>query len=729
MPQLPQLRLPHPLSQLFNQLSTSADAEDYSSDDSTLDNRCSCADEDCTNTKNDQQVKTKEDGAPVPFFVRFKQASSSIANRSRANDEDEDEEEDESSSDDDIEFIGRFIRPAAPKSPESKSRKLKKRKKKGSRKSKGKSASNDGNPQNSASTPANATSDSSGQWLIQKYFQQFNESWNAMRNGIGGGGEPAGILAAQEPSICPPIQPVRLTESSALSVGARASQLPSLLLGQGYNSSEYTSSSAPVQGADPSTSSHPTTGKSKKKTRRVVRKKMTPSRALGEQELRQRIKEIQSLELTDRDRDKRVQRLMTEQYYRITNLFPPEELYEEESEEDEEESGSQEDGQESEGELEEPSVSRKPVATLQDLAPTYFDADEEVLGCPHYKRGCKLECSTCYKWYTCRLCHDEVEGHKLIRPDTQNMLCMHCGLVQSVAQDCAGCHAQLARYYCSKCKLWDDDIEKSIYHCDDCGLCRIGEGLGKDFFHCQTCNVCMSIDLQDSHRCIEHSTECDCPICGEYMFTSTETVVFMLCGHSIHQSCYRQHTKTSYKCPTCARSIINMAAQFRILDTEIERQPMPEPYDRWRAIVVCNDCMAKSNVAFHFLGLKCTNCGSYNTAQHKIIKPNEDGNLMTDDEESVQQFGRNNSNSISWNMAVGSSYRIGVIDPPRTGGTAGTATTTTTGTQTIPELMIQPSEEYSVDPDFTGFTYTNEDDDSDDDDEIIPHSEVRLLHF
>lgn len=39
----------------------------------------------------------------------------------------------------------------------------------------------------------------------------------------------------------------------------------------------------------------------------------------------------------------------------------------------------------------------------------------------------------------------------------------------------------------------------------------------------------MSITLEGSHRCIERSTECDCPICGEYMFTSTLTVVFMVC--------------------------------------------------------------------------------------------------------------------------------------------------------------------------------------------------------
>lgn len=144
---------------------------------------------------------------------------------------------------------------------------------------------------------------------------------------------------------------------------------------------------------------------------------------------------------------------------------------------------------------------------------------------PALPKRLQIECSTCNKWYTCRLCHDEVESHTLVRPDTRHMICMHCGLVQDAAQDCAGCGETMANYFCSKCKLWDDDCSKSIYHCDDCGICRIGKGLGKDFFHCHNCNVCMSITLQDQHRCIEDATQCDCPICGEFMFTSTETVV------------------------------------------------------------------------------------------------------------------------------------------------------------------------------------------------------------
>lgn len=81
--------------------------------------------------------------------------------------------------------------------------------------------------------------------------------------------------------------------------------------------------------------------------------------------------------------------------------------------------------------------------------------------------------------------------------------------------------------------------------------------------------------------------------------------------------------KNSYRCPTCARTIINMESQFRGLDAEIEAQPLPIPYDRWRCLITCNDCSAKDNVPFHFLGLKCENCKSYNTSQIRILRPED----------------------------------------------------------------------------------------------------------
>lgn len=283
----------------------------------------------------------------------------------------------------------------------------------------------------------------------------------------------------------------------------------------------------------------------------------------------------------------------------------------------------------------------------EDLKPTYApkpdpesptaeageeDSDTEELeaslGCPHYQRNVKLQCHTCRKWYTCRFCHDEVEDHHLIRRDTENMLCMICGHAQPAAQNCRKCEEQTAQYYCDICKLWDNDGKKSIYHCNDCGICRIGQGLGKDFFHCkvrrltpgfrqrpssrshdtnkpQTCCVCLPISIEDTHRCIERSTQCDCPICGDYMFTSPETVVVMRCGHSIHSKCLSEHSKSSFRCPICSKTIANMESTFRNLDRTIESQPMPAEFKDTKGLIYCNDCGAKSVVKYHWLGLKC----------------------------------------------------------------------------------------------------------------------------
>lgn len=415
-------------------------------------------------------------------------------------------------------------------------------------------------------------------------------------------GEPAGVVAAVEPANLPPIERVDVTADGRQRRRRRRDGR------RGHRARHRAADREPYVSV-------------------TVNERGEPV-LYNEPALRQRITEIRELGLPPRERDMRVQELMTENYYRIKSMqdmaaavaatatatapAPVHGPTDDETTEDDEPAG--------------PTAAS---AILDDMIVTEEDRvpsirDDGILGCSHYMRGCKKECSTCKKWYTCRICHDEVEGHKLIRQQTKHMLCMRCGTAQDAAEECAHCHARMARYYCDICKLWDDDASKAIYHCPDCGICRIGQGLGKDFFHCQRCNVCMSIELQNSHRCIEHSTECDCPICGDYLFTSTETVVFMRCGHSIHQSCFREHTRSSYKCPTCSRSVISMEAQFRLLDAEIQHEILPSPYDSWRSVIVCNDCQARSQVPFHFLGLKCTTCKSYNTVQLKLIKPEEE---------------------------------------------------------------------------------------------------------
>lgn len=142
-------------------------------------------------------------------------------------------------------------------------------------------------------------------------------------------------------------------------------------------------------------------------------------------------------------------------------------------------------------------------ASAQDAQPTYVPwppaaleiddledsaSDEEIepqLGCQHYKRNVRIQCADCSKWYTCRLCHDAEEDHTLPRRLTKHMLCMLCGHPQKVSDTCVNCGESAAQYYCGICKLWSDDVNKPIYHCDECGICRVGHGLDKDFFHCK----------------------------------------------------------------------------------------------------------------------------------------------------------------------------------------------------------------------------------------------------
>lgn len=54
--------------------------------------------------------------------------------------------------------------------------------------------------------------------------------------------------------------------------------------------------------------------------------------------------------------------------------------------------------------------------------------------------------------------------------------------------------------------------------------------------------------------------------------------------------------------------------------------------------IICNDCQAHCTVAFHVLGMKCTGCGSYNTAQDGgLIQPPHQPDLGPMEEEAVQE--------------------------------------------------------------------------------------------
>ncbi|TVT96758.1 hypothetical protein EJB05_58031, partial [Eragrostis curvula] len=149
---------------------------------------------------------------------------------------------------------------------------------------------------------------------------------------------------------------------------------------------------------------------------------------------------------------------------------------------------------------------------IPGCTPSYRDADKQIFGCEHYKRNCKLVAACCNKLFTCRFCHDKVSDHTM---------------------------------------------ERSVYHCPFCNLCRLGNGLGTDFFHCMKCNCCLGMKLME-HKCRENLLEMNCPICCDSIFTSSAAVRGLPCGHFMHSACFQAYTCTHYTCPICCKSLGDM---------------------------------------------------------------------------------------------------------------------------------------------------------------------------
>lgn len=252
---------------------------------------------------------------------------------------------------------------------------------------------------------------------------------------------------------------------------------------------------------------------------------------------------------------------------------------------------------------------------ITDEDRTVLHNHEGLTGCPHYLRLCKSECNVCQKYYVCQICHDEAETHEMDRRKVRKMLCMNCKRPQPPNRKCVFCKEVMGDYYCNSCKLWSDDPDKPIYHCEECDICRVGHGHGIDTFHCEKCGICMALTVKDNHKCIEKAANSGCPICLEDLFSSTKPTVFMPCGHPIHSFCFKEYTKRFYRCPICAKSIFDTSALFRMVDEEIRCEVLPPELANKRVRIVCQDCHLKSRTDFHLAGLKCETCGSYNTAQ------------------------------------------------------------------------------------------------------------------
>ncbi|KAL1216715.1 Zinc finger protein BRUTUS-like [Cardamine amara subsp. amara] len=260
----------------------------------------------------------------------------------------------------------------------------------------------------------------------------------------------------------------------------------------------------------------------------------------------------------------------------------------------------------------EPSSLSSNRETVPGQHPSYRDPHSLIFGCNHYKRNCKLLAPCCDKLFTCIRCHDEEADHSVDRKHITNMMCMKCLLIQPIGAICSNsfCKSSMGKYFCKICKLYDD--ERKIYHCPYCNLCRVGKGLGIDYFHCMKCNACMSRSLVE-HICREKCLEDNCPICNEYIFTSSYPVKALPCGHLMHSTCFQEYTCSNYTCPICSKSLGDMQVYFKMLDALLAEDKMPDEYSNKTQVILCNDCGRKGKAPYHWLYHKCTTCGSYNS--------------------------------------------------------------------------------------------------------------------
>jgi len=274
-----------------------------------------------------------------------------------------------------------------------------------------------------------------------------------------------------------------------------------------------------------------------------------------------------------------------------------------------------------------------PKFTATELAPTYHDGTTfgHVLGCHHYARACKLRHPVSGKLYTCRLCSEqereasaapsinEKENPPLDRYAVTEISCMKCITLQPSAQKCVNTECELhekgfAKYFCDICNLYDNR-DHPIFHCPYCNTCRMGKGLGIDFRHCMRCNACVSLADKD-HRCIPQKLQGSCPICHDTLFNSTEPLKGLRCGHVMHLSCFTEYCRgQNYTCPLCMRCMEDMSDYFSLLDQAVRMQPMPTGFQNTICNTYCQDCEQTGQCRYHFVGQKCSHCGSYNTRE------------------------------------------------------------------------------------------------------------------
>ena len=194
--------------------------------------------------------------------------------------------------------------------------------------------------------------------------------------------------------------------------------------------------------------------------------------------------------------------------------------------------------------------------------------------------------------------------------------------------------------------------KESPYHCHDCGFCRVGGR--ENFRHCDDCGMCIDALLFDDHNCKVGKYMSNCPVCQEDLFSSRYASHEMPCGHAIHWHCFKELTSYDTRCPVCkktAETADQMAATWSAMAMGIALQPVPADLARV-VTIVCYDCeQHDDNRRWHFLGVRCMKCMSFNTTVERTTMMGRDAAAFLDELDA-----RRERNGGSANGAVPNDY-------------------------------------------------------------------------
>lgn len=347
------------------------------------------------------------------------------------------------------------------------------------------------------------------------------------------------------------------------------------------------------------------------------------------------------------------------------------------------------------------SVKNNPNSVWDDPLNVSRRMEKSRPACSHYERNCTIVSPCCGLAFGCRICHDEcpvlpmpfakrpqrsgggidddqqsqqpvrihwadadaakrkqekrpslplgfdeVETHHQIdRFAIAEIICRLCYVRQSSKTNfCKSCHAQFGAYHCNICNLWMSDDE-SPYHCEQCGFCRVGGR--ENFRHCSDCGMCIDTLLFDDHNCKAGKYMSNCPVCQEDLFSSRDASHEMPCGHAIHWHCFKELTTYDTRCPVCkktAETPEHMAPTWQAMAMGIALQPVPPELARV-VTIICNDCEERdADRRWHFLGVRCFNCLSFNTSVERTTLTGRDAAAFLDELEAMED-GEGNSSS------------------------------------------------------------------------------------